>query len=556
MMRHFYTIITLLIISICEGFSQPTSVKNAAKSVFILTTYSDDGSLLATSHGVFTGNNGEGISNLQPFIGATTAIITDVKGKQMNVSHIIGINSLYDVVKFQVDGKTTPMQLASLSSSSGTNVWFVPYAEKSPSITQVEVKNVEPFMDKYSYYIFTMDLQDEDESCPFVNDAGQVLGLAQRSTTSRDIHATDANFTMSLEMTGLSLNDPTLLKIGIPPALPTEKDQALLMLMMSDPKVDSVKHASIVDDFIYRYPTMVDGYSKRAQLYVNDNDFASAAKEMETAISKAEKKDEAHYSYSQLIYNKEIYKSEIPYQPWSLDKALDEINTAYSINPQDTYRTHLARILYAKGEYQDAYDIYMSLTKTVISNSELFYEASQCKQMLNAPSSEIITLLDSAIYNTDTLRIRDAAPYFFARAEAYNQADSFRQAVFDYTRYEILVNGNVNSQFYYLREQTEVKAKLYKQALADISRAIYLSPDEPTYFAEKASLEIKVNMMDEALETASKCIEIAPEYATGYLLLGLVQINKGNKDEGLANFEKAKELGDEQAQPLIDKYSK
>ncbi|MCD8296295.1 MAG: hypothetical protein LUC88_01850 [Prevotella sp.] len=554
-MRHFFTIITLLIISFCKCNAQPTAVKNMAKSVFTLTTYSDDGTQLATSHGVFTGDNGEAISDLKPFIGAAAATVTDVKGKQMNVSHIIGINELYDVVKFKVDGKTTPALMATSASTAGSEVWFVTYAMKSPAIKQVEIKNVEPFMDKYSYYILNMDMQEEDCSCPFVNDEGQVIGLAQRSATSRDIHATDANFTMSLQTSGLSLSDQAMRKIGIPPALPSDKDQALLLLMMSNTDNDSIKHASIVNDFITQYPTLVDGYAARAQMYVNDNDFASADKEMEMALNKAEKKDEAHYSYSQLIYNKEVYKSDVPYQQWSLDKAEEEINAAYSLNPQAAYQTLLARILYVKGEYQQAYDIYMPLTKSTASNSELFYEASQCKQMLGAPNEEIIALLDSAISNTDTLRLRDAAPYFFARAEIYNAADSFRQAVFDYTRYEILVNGNVTSQFYYIREQAEVKAKLYKQALADISHAIYLSPDEPTYYAEKASLEIKVNMMDSALESASKCIEIAPEYATGYLLLGLVQVNNGNKEEGIANFEKAKELGDEQAQALIDKYS-
>jgi len=176
--------------------------------------------------------------------------------------------------------------------------------------------------------------------------------------------------------------------------------------------------------------------------------------------------------------------------------------------------------------------------------------------MMKAPASEVIALLDSAINNTDTLRIQEAAPYFLARADAYNSVDSFRQAVFDYTRYEILVNGQVNAAFYYLREQTEVKARLYKQALNDIMRAILLAPKEPTYFAEKASLELKVNLIDDAIKTANLCIELAPDYADGYLILGLAQISKKNKTEGLANLEKAKQLGSEQAQPLIDKYSK
>ena len=188
-------------------------------------------------------------------------------------------------------------------------------------------------------------------------------------------------------------------------------------------------------------------------------------------------------------------------------------------------------------------------------NPELFYEASQCKVMMKAPQSEIIALLDSAINNTDTLRIREAAPYFYARAEAYNAIDSFRQAVFDYTRYEILTGGNVNDRFYYTRSLAEIKARLYQQALADLAAAITISPKEPTYYAEMASLQLKVNLTDEAIKTAYVCIKLAPEYSDGYLILGLAQIGKGDKTSGLANLEKAKQLGNPQAQALIDKYS-
>ena len=189
-------------------------------------------------------------------------------------------------------------------------------------------------------------------------------------------------------------------------------------------------------------------------------------------------------------------------------------------------------------------------------NPELFYEAAQCKTMMKAPQQEIIALLDSAINNTDTLRIREAAPYFLARADAYNAIDSFRQAVFDYTRYEILSGQRMNSQFYYIRSQAEIKARLYQQALGDLAAAIMLSPEEPTYYAEMASLQLRVNMNDEALETATRCVKLAPEYSDGYLLLGLAQIRKGDTTAGLPNLEKAKELGNPQAQPLIDKYSK
>lgn len=556
-MKQIGVILTLIILCVCgNSKAQPSAVKNAAKSVFKLTTYNADGTVLSTSHGVFVGNNGEAISDLKPFIGASKAIVTDSKGREMNVERIMGVNDIYDVAKFKVSGKTIPLNVAQSASASGSQAWLVSYAEKSPTITAATVKNVETFMDKYSYYIFSLTVPENTNACPFVNSEGQVIGIMQPSTTSTDIHATDAKFITELQTTGLSVEDETMKKIGIPPSLPTDKSQALLTLMMAAQANDSIKHAAIVSDFINQYPTSVDGYTAQAQIYIDANDFESAEKEMETAIKKVENKDEAHYNYSKIIYNKEVYKSDIPYAAWNLDKAFEEINKAYAINPQPSYQHQQALITYAKGEYQKAYDMFMDLTKTSIRNPELFYNASQCKQMLKAPMKEVIALLDSAITTTDTLRLREAAPYFLARAEAYVTTDSFRQAVFDYTRYEILVNGNVNANFYYIREQAEVKAKLYQQALIDISTAIMLAPKEPTYYAEKASLELRVNMMDDAIKTATKCIELAPEYADGYLILGLAQINKGDKANGMSNLEKAKELGHVQAQAMIEKYSK
>lgn len=555
-MKQIGVILTLIILCVCgNSKAQPSAVKNAAKSVFKLTTYNADGTVLSTSHGVFVGNNGEAISDLKPFIGASKAIVTDSKGREMNVERIMGVNDIYDVAKFKVNGKTIPLNVAQSASASGSQAWLVSYAEKSPTITAATVKNVETFMDKYSYYIFSLAVPENTNACTFVNSEGQVIGIMQPSTTSTDIHATDAKFITELQTTGLSVEDETMKKIGIPPSLPTDKSQALLTLMMAAQANDSIKHAAIVSDFINQYPTSVDGYTAQAQIYLDANDFESAEKEMETAIKKVENKDEAHYNYSKIIYNKEVYKSDIPYAAWNLDKAFEEINKAYAINPQPSYQHQQALITYAKGEYQKAYDMFMDLTKTSIRNPELFYNASQCKQMLKAPMKEVIALLDSAI-TTDTLRLREAAPYFLARAEAYITTDSFRQAVFDYTRYEILVNGNVNANFYYIREQAEIKAKLYQQALIDISTAIMLAPKEPTYYAEKASLELRVNMMDDAIKTATKCIELAPEYADGYLILGLAQINKGDKANGMSNLEKAKELGHVQAQAMIEKYSK
>lgn len=555
MFRRIYLILMLLSAVVSESFAQPAAVKNAAKSVFTLTTYDSTGAELAVSHGVFVGNSGEGVSDLKPFLGAARAVVTDSKGTQMNVTRILGANDIYNVARFAVDGKTTPLPL-SQTMAQGAKVWLVGYGDKNPVMTAATIKSVEKFMDKYAYYIFTLTPPDNTSSCPFVNEQGQAIGLMQQSSTSFNTYATDTRYIADLQVSGMSVNDANLKKIGIPTALPTDKNQALLALLMAEQSTDSVKRMTAINDFIEQHPTAIDGYVSRAQHYVDINDFDNAAKDMETAIKKAEPKDEAHFRYGKLIYYKEVYKSNLPYKDWSLDKAMDEAKQAYAISPQPIYEHLQAQILFSKGEYQAAYDGFNKLLDSPIRNGELYFEASRCKLMLKAPTEEVVALLDSAIANTDTLNLVQAAPYFYARAQAYETLGKYRDAVFDYTRYEILMSRRVDPVFYYVREQAEVKAKLFKQALNDITMAIMANPSEPLYFAEKASLELKVNMLDEAIETSSTCVKRWPDYPDGHTLLGLAQIHKGNKKEGLETLEKAKQLGSEQAQTLIDKYSK
>lgn len=536
--------------------AQSGSVKKAGESVFTLTTFKKDGTILASSHGVFTGANGEAVSNLKPFMGAASAVVIDSKGNRRKVTRMIGANDLYDVARFRVEGNTKPAHAATVPAKAGDKLWLLPYSTKGAKPVQTEVKSVETFMSKYSYYIFSAEAPENMEACPFVNDNGQVAGLMQRSLTTSDINATDINFILSLTANALAVTGSTFGQIGIPVALPQGKDQATLALMLIAQGNDSTKYASMADDFIGAYPALVDGYAAKAQLAVEANDFDAARTCMENALKKVEAKDDAHYNYAKLIYMKETYKPEAEYKAWNMDKALQEATAAYSIRQLPLYKDLEGQILFGKGDYQKAYDTFMQLTGSSLKSGNLYYNAALCKQQMKAPDSEIIALLDSAVNNTDTLNIREAAKYFLMRGDTYNRMENYRQAVFDYTRYEVLNGGYLNAAFYYVREQAEVKAKLFKQALADIDHAAYLDPKEPTYLAEKASLQLRLNMFDEAIETSSKCIELAPDFSDSYLILGLAQTRKGNKAEGLANMQKAKDMGNAQAQPLIDKYIK
>ena len=490
--------------------AQSAAVKKASESVFTLTTFNADGSIHATSHGVFVGKSGEAISDLKPFLGASKAVVIDAKGNKKDVTRILGLNDIYDVVKFKVDGNTKPAAIANTATTPGGKLWLLPYSNKSAKPEAATVKNVEKFMDKFSYYIFDYYAKETTEACPFVNDNGEVAGLLQTSTTSTEAHATDAAFIMQLT----------------------------------------------TSDFITAFPTLADGYVAKAEAEVNRNDFEAARKTMETAVDRTEPKDEIHYNYAKLMYMKELYRSDIAYAPWSLDKAIDEVTKAYSINALPIYKDLEGQILFAKKDYQKAYDTFMALTDSKLKNGDLYYNAAQCKDMMKAPDTEVLALLDSAVNNIDTLNVKEGAKYFIMRGDVYNRMENYRQAVFDYTRYEVIEGKRQTPQFYYVREQAEVKAKLFKQALSDIDIAIYLAPDETSFKAEKASLQLRLNLISEAMQTAEQCVKEAPDYSDGYLILGLAQINSGKKEEGLANLDKAKNLGNSQATSLIVKYKK
>jgi tetratricopeptide (TPR) repeat protein len=245
----------------------------------------------------------------------------------------------------------------------------------------------------------------------------------------------------------------------------------------------------------------------------------------------------------------------VPYEGWALEKALEEAREAERINPLDIYRRQQAVILFAQKNYRESYDIYASLFKGDLRSADLFYEASRCQQQLG-DSTAVLALLDSCVAMFQKPYLKEAAPYLLIRANTEKDFGHYRQAVADLNEYEKLMAASVTDQFYFLRYQASVNGRQYQQALNDIDRAITMSPRNDLYYSEKASLQVRVGLYDDAMETARQCIDIAPDHSDGYLFLGLAQCLKGQKAEGVKNLEKAYELGDKQATELIDKYGK
>ena len=578
--HYFVRVCLWLIFPCCQLAAQPSAVQKAAKSVFTLTTYAQDGKEIATSEGVFVGADGEAVSSWKPFVGATRATVTDVTGKQSDVTEIVGASELYDVCKFRVAASATPARLSPTPLAAGSKAWQISYALKKPEIKEMTVKKVETFMEQYTFYIVSKPPSDSPEgeglppiASPLINASGQVVALAQPPTSPSGggregaesvLHAVDINYPNNFTITnGLSTADPILSQTRIRKALPDKKDDALLALIMTRQQADSLQYAQTIDNYISKFPNEIDGYAAKAMSYVEANDFAAADHEMQQALKKTTQKDQAHSEYAKLIYQKNIYKSELPYADWTFDKALAEAQAAYKLNPLPIYQHQQAQIIFAQGDYQQAYDMFIALASSPSGGGreeaeamtpELYLEAAQCKANLQAPQEEILQLLDKAVEACPRPLTNIAAPYILARGQAYDNAGQYRKAISDYNTYDTLMVFRATPEFYYLKYQCEVKVRQYQQALGDIAHAAVLNPQEPTYLAELASLNLKVGRLPEAIRAADLCISVAPDYPDAYIVKGLALIRDGKKAEGLQALEQARNLNDQRAQPLIDKY--
>ena len=536
------------------AMAQPSWVKKATKSVFTLKTFSEDGSLIGSSNGFFTSDKGDAVSNYTPFKGASRAVVIDASGKELPVVSIVGVNDMYDVVKFRVSGKTLPLAISSATTPVSSQVWLLPYHEVK-NVPAGTIRKAETFQGEYEYYTVALTMPANTVSTPLINQAGEVVGLMQQPATDKDTlsYAVSARFADSLRISGFGMNEATLLQTKIKKELPDDQKEAVLALYMASSRQDSASYVNMVEDFIRKFPKVADGYMYRAQIEASTNNFAAAEKDMETAISNSTQKDDTHYNYARMIYNKIIFQADVPYDNWTLDKALDEIRLANTLNPQPTYRQMEANILFGQKKYNEAYDIYTELANTNLKGAEVYFSAARCKEMLK-DSTAMLALLDSAMNCFTKPYLKEAAPYLWARAQARLQAKKYRDAISDMNDYEELMVANINDNFYYLRHQAEVDGRLYQQALNDITRAIVMNPKETFYYAEKASLEIRVGLYDNAIATAKESITIDANDSDGYLFLGVAQCLKGNKKEGIPNLQKAKDMGNLQAEALIEKY--
>lgn len=548
----FFLLLTLCFSFATMAIAQSSAVKKAANTTFTLTTFDTKGSILSTTNGVFVSTDGVCVSTWKPFAGAAKAVVIDNNGQKYDVETMLGANEIYDVAKFKVNAKTAAAPFAS-SATANSTAWVV-IPTKAGEPIKASINKVEKFMDKYNYCVLTTSAPEKNNGAPLLNEQGQIVGIYNSNGNLQS--ATDARYANDFVLVGLSQNDPTLLQSGIRIGLPQQSDEAIIALMLSSNKIESLRTATI-NDFLQKFPALNNGYTALASLLFSKGNIAEADKVLQQAISKVKEKNEAHYNYGRMIYQGATMASladKAKAQGWTLDRAMSEANEAYKIKPEPIYKHLQAQITYAKGDFQKAYQEFEALTKTPMKNPELYLEMALCQENLKGSDDAILALLNQSIELCDTPYMDTSSPYFLARANQLEKMGKYRDAMKDLYLYEYLNQGTLEADFYYMREQIEIKGKLWQQALQDILIATKLNPAEPMYCAEASNLLLRLNKFEEAILAAKQAIALKDDYAEAYLVLGIAQCKNNQKAEGIANIEKAKSLGNPQADTFLNQF--
>ena len=547
--------------------------KKAYKAVLNVITYKADGSVLRSGYGFYISEDGTGVAPYSLFEDAARAEVFDFSGKRSAVIRILGANSTYDLVTFQTAAEKKceyfdPAQTA--TPAVGATLYLRKYTtDKKDPTAKANVTKADAY-GKYKYYHISAENTAPNMGCPLFNEDGALVGIVQPNVedSATEACAIDARFVPTLSISATSALNSDLRAIHIPKALPSNaKDALTYIYMLGD--ADSTELATALDDFIATFPEKVEGYVQRATFFANHRLYDQCEADFAEALTRAEaedatmKADEVHNEFSKIIFQKAVYSPQPPYKDWTLDRALAEAEQAFSLNPSPNYLLQQGRCLFSKKDFQKAYEKFYQICSSPqfdagwspTAQAETWYYAAQSLELAGGDSLQVLAMMDSVINNLPTPLTPATAQYLLERARRLEKAGQYRKAVFDYNQYETVVGPkNLNAYFYFIREQAELKAHMYQQALDDIRTAAILSPEDPNYKIEEALILLQTGLYKEAIAACKKLLQTVPENPDCYKIIGIANGELGNKQEALSALNKAKSLGDPTVDQFLEKY--
>ena len=552
-------LVALVSLSATSAPKQPKWVKGARNSVVRIVSYKE-GAELREGQGFLCGSNVV-YTDLAFLTGADSIVTIDGKGKMRSAQILTGANGMYEVARFVVpqDKKLSTLPLATVPVTEESTVYILPYsASKKVQPVQTTIIKSTDITNNNKYYTLACKSDSSLFGCPVLDSGGGVIGIVQKCNTEVDTctYALDANFIDQIEIGAASLAENAYRQINIRKQLPATEENALAyVFMMQDLTTD--EYGKLLDDFIAQFPNSADGYFNKGSFLINESDSTQhkyAISLIEKAIEMAgDDKHEFLCDYANLIYSTITNGFKVNFEHWNLELAYNIICNAIKGKDEPVYYSIKGNILYSMGKYQESYDCYKHLNSTTFATQETYLLAYTISQQLGVDIEEQIALLDSAIVKAGTPTPQHAAQFIQERALLNEKAGKYRDAVIDLYRYEELLGSyNMNANFYYIREQLEIKAKMYEVALKDIDHAISLEPEDIGYRLEQSSLLVRVGEVEQALPLLQQLAEEYPEISDIHRLLGICYMRTDKKAEARKSLEKAKSLGDTLVDQLLE----
>ncbi len=548
--------------------------KAATKAVVTVTAYDAEGRVLRQGTGVFVSSDGTCVTAYNVLSGASRADVTDVKGTRYAVHRILGANSMYDLVKFSVEGAKKVSAVATSADANtlvGHSLTIVGIEGKKAFTMPVVVTKADPY-NKHFYYGISANASEKIQSAPLVDTQGTLVAFVQNSAKASDTQtfAIDARFIDELEISPTGGLNADLRGIGIAKAIPAgEKDALTYIYMMMGG--DSITALSALNDFIDAFPENAEGYVNRGKFFAThgeysrcDAEFARAQQLAGNAASTV-KADEVHHELSSLIFQKSVYNASAPAAGWDLSRAASEANAAFALNPLPFYLLQEGRCLFADKKFAEAYDKFVELTRrgaaagpaawSEVAESEAFFYAARALEKSGGEDAAVIALLDSAVLYAKAAGDTYAATYYLERAQRLNRAQEFRRAVADLNEYEKIIGPkNLTAQFYIFREQIEVQCRMFQQALDDIQSALTRQPGNIDLLIEEAAITLRGGLYDDAIQLCNARLKAYPEEPNFYRIMGIAYGELGKKAQARTALLKAKDLGDDSIDEVLERY--
>ena len=564
-MRIILFIIIGVLGDVLPVFSQ-TELKDAYKAIFQIFAYDAKGEMVNSGTGFFISDSGEAVTSYQLLKQSNSVCIVDYKGNKFSIRNITGVSSNYDIAKFTI-------------ATTSQTAWLQPHIGEVDSAMKVlqiidysgkkKKKNLScsvvatEYFDKYKYFTLQSNLGTKYAGCPLVDEYGHVVAIAQKSyaTDTKYFYGLDARVLSDINITERSALDADLHRLPYPCALPKSEQSAMTFLYMIGFS-DSLKSERAITDFITTYPQNSDVYVHKGNFYAKYRNYAKAddafAKALSVSINQTE---DIHYNFSKLLLSHILQYGDSLAPGWTLSRAHSEAKIACESNSQAYYLLQEAHCLFHMKRFDEAYHKYIMACQSMPrewdadSRAESWYYATRALELSGASTQRVVELLDSVINELPRPYKIAHSPYILERANRLCQIQEYRKAVADYNSYELVVgHDKLNDVFYYLREQAEINAGMYQQALDDIRTAILKNQTNEIYCVEEAYILLRVGHFSEAISICESSLKRLPENPDCYKIMGIAYGELGKRKQAVKALEKAISLGDESAAELLKQY--